>query len=103
MRSHGTLVYHPQVVNRHEDAGRVLNVAAERDKGPDTDIVADVEVTLFDRGIWLQAERNSASDRVVFPTPTAINKAELVEHVKQEGHKADDTKVPNRRWSFFFR
>ena len=38
----------------------------------------------------------------MYPTPTAIDKANFLAYVKQDGQKADDAKVPTHLWSFFF-
>ena len=37
----------------------------------------------------------------VSPTPTPIDNVVLFEHVKPEGQKIDDVKVPHHLWSFF--
>ena len=52
---------------------------------------------------WQPIDQSSASDKVGFLTPTAIDRADFLVYVKQEGHKADDTKAPTHIWSFFFK
>ena len=64
------------------------------------------KATFKDKGYedrWFLVNANSALAEVVLPIPTAIYKARLVDHIKQEGQKAYDVKVPTHLWSFFFR
>ena len=56
-----------------------------------------------DKGRWFPVETSSAMSEILLPTPTAIGNATLVDHIKQEGQKADDAKVHTCLWSFFFR
>ena len=52
---------------------------------------------------WQPIEQFSASDQVVFSTPTAINRVDFPAYIEQEGQKADDAKAPTHIWSFFFK
>ena len=38
-----------------------------------------------DKGRWFLVDASSATSNVLLPTPTAIDKATLVDHIKQEG------------------
>ena len=40
---------------------------------------------------------------VAFSMPIFVDKADLIEHIKQEGQKLDDAEVPTHLWSLFFR
>ena len=52
---------------------------------------------------WQPSYEGTASDQVVYPTLMAIDKADFLAYVKQDGQKADDAKVPTHLWSFFFK
>ena len=61
-------------------------------------------------GRWLPIEQDqgvkgkgTVLTDVIFSTLTFIDKAALVEHMKQEGQKADDVKVSAPLWSFVFK
>ena len=51
---------------------------------------------------WLSVDGRLATEHVVFPIATLMDKADFVSYAKQEGQKADDAKVPTHLWSFFF-
>ena len=55
-----------------------------------------------DKGGLLPVDAISAMSEVLLPTPTVIDKTKLVDHIKQEGQKAADMKVPTHLWRFFF-
>ena len=57
-----------------KDIGRVLDAADHRDEALVKEFETKVEASLVDRGRWLPMDGNSASFRVMFPTPTAINR-----------------------------
>ena len=57
----------------------------------------------MDEGRLFLVDINSSLVGVVLPTLISINKAELVDHIKQEGQKVYDANVPTHLWSFFFR
>ena len=52
---------------------------------------------------WQPGYDGIPENQVVYPTRTAIDKADVLVYAKQAGQKADDTKVPTHLWSFFFR
>ena len=52
---------------------------------------------------WQPIDQSSASDQVVFLTPTAIDREDFSAYVKQEGQKTDDAKVSTHLWRFFFK
>ena len=51
---------------------------------------------------WLSVDGRLTTEHVLSPTATAMDKADFLAYVKQEGQKADDAKVPTHLWSFFF-
>ena len=65
----------------------------------------EIKATFKDKGDgrWFPVDTSSSLVEVVLPAPTSIDKARLVDHIKQEGQKAYDVKVPTHLWSFFFR
>ena len=52
--------------------------------------------------VWQPSYEGIVLDQVAYPTLTAINKADFLAYVKQDGQKEDDAKVPTHLWSFFF-
>ena len=74
----------------------------EKRKQKEFTVKGDVrELPLFVGDGWLPVDGRSASERVLHPNPTAIDMADFVTYVKQDGQKADDAKVPTYLWSFF--
>ena len=65
----------PKWLQVHKDADGDLDAADHRDKALVKDFETELEASLVDGGRWLPVDGNSALDRVVLPTPTAINKA----------------------------
>jgi hypothetical protein len=49
----------------------------------------EIKATLENEGRWFPVDTSSASAEVVLPTPTAIDKAKLVDHIKQERQKTE--------------
>ena len=75
----------------------------EKQKREEITVKGDVRgLPLFVGGGWIPVDGCSATKQVLSPTPTAIDKADFLVYVKQDGHKADNTKVPTHLWGFFF-
>ena len=50
---------------------------------------------------WFPVNNRGTLEGIMCPMPMAIDKAKLVEHVKQKGQKIDKAQVPTHLWSFF--
>ena len=66
----------------HEDKEKAPFTTVDEDEEKALVTIAKVEETFSDGDRWLHIDSNSTLGDVMFPIPTAIDKAKLVEHVK---------------------
>ena len=64
------------------DTEKALEVTDHREEASVKECETKIKATLADEVRWFLADVSSASAKVLLPTPTSINKAELVDHIK---------------------